>query len=235
MTERRYTDEEVAAIFRDAAEGQRSGVLQRADGDGLTLAEIQSIGRDVGLSADIVTRAALALDLRPQASSETFMALPIGVERSIVLNRTLTDAEWENLVGELRTTFRAKGKLAATGGFREWTNGNLQALLEPTASGHRLRLRTTKGSARALLRGSLAILALAGVTWWASVLSGTLGSSLPGVLLLATTGLGLFASTAFQLPAWARLRGRQMDAIASRVAEPPRGGLLDAGLGAARD
>ena len=221
MSERRYSDEEVAAIFRDAAEGQRSGALQRTDGDGLTLAEIQSIGREVGLAPDIVTRAALSLDLKPLASSETFLALPIGVERTVLLNRTLTDAEWEHLVGELRTTFRAKGRLAASGAFREWTNGNLQALLEPTATGHRLRLRTTKGNARVRFVAAAVMLGSSALTWGSAVLAGRLGPALPGVLLMAAAGVGLFAMTAIQLPSWARLRGQQMDDIAARVALPP--------------
>lgn len=221
MSERRFSDEEVAAIFRDATEGQRGGAVQRSEGDGLTLAEIQSIGREVGLAPDIVTRSALSLDLRPQAASETFLALPIGVERTITLNRTLTDAEWEHLVGELRTTFRAKGRLATSGAFREWTNGNLQALLEPTSTGHRLRLRTTKGNARPMLGASAAMLGMSLVTWGSAVLAGRVGEALPGVFLLAAAGAGVFIATAVQLPSWARLRGRQMDAIAERAAQPP--------------
>jgi hypothetical protein len=205
MTERRYTDEEVATIFREAAEGQRSGALQRTDADGLTLAEIQSIGREVGLAPDVVTRAALAIDLRPQTASQTFLALPVGVERTITMGRTLTDAEWENLVGELRTTFRAKGRIATSGRFREWTNGNLQALLEPTPGGQRLRLSTVKGSARVGVFAGLAVLASAAVVWSSAILAGT----------------------ALQVRSWARLRGRQMDTIATNVAQSAA--LLPAG------
>ncbi len=227
MTERRYTDDEVATIFRDAAEGQRADISQRSETGGLTLAEIQSIGREVGLSPTGVTRAALALDLAPRASSETFLALPIGVERSVALYRTVTDAEWEQLVGELRTTFRAKGKLGATGGFREWTNGNLQALLEPTATGHQLRLRTTKGSARTGMIAGVLLTGSAAVTAASAALAGNVMPALPAIAMLSLTGLGLFAATALRLPGWARLRGRQMDAIALRFAQPAH--LLDSG------
>jgi hypothetical protein len=227
MPERRYTDEEVATIFREAAEGQRSGALQRTEGDGLTLAELQSIGREVGLAPDIVTRAALAIDLRPHASSQTFLALPVGVERTIALGRTLTDAEWEHLVGELRTTFRAKGTIATSGAFREWTNGNLHAMLEPTAAGHRLRLSTIKGSARGAMFAGLALLGSAAAVWSSALLAGNLAPALPGVALLTLGGLGLVAGTALQLRGWSRLRGRQMDAIAMRVAHSA--GALHAG------
>ena len=222
MPERRYSDEEVAAIFREAAEGQRSGALQRTAGDGLTLTELQSIGREVGLAPDIVTRAALALDLRPQAASETFLALPIGVERTITLDRSLTDAEWEELVGELRTTFRAKGRLGANGRFREWTNGNLHALLEPTATGHRLRLRTVNGGARGAMIAGIGTLGTAAVVWSSAVFSGTLGTALPGVAMLTIAGAGLIAATALRLQGWSRLRGRQMDTIATGVAQSAR-------------
>lgn len=229
MPERRYTDVEVATIFREAAEGQRTDALQASDNGGLTLAELQSIGRDVGLSPSIVTRAALALDLAPSAASETFLSLPIGVERSVALHRTVTDAEWEHLVGELRTTFRAKGKLATNGGFREWTNGNLQALLEPTETGHRLRLRTVKGGARIMMVTGMMILGMAAATWMAATLAGDAGASLPGVVLLTLAGLGVIGMTALPLAGWARLRGRQMDGIVNRVAEPA--GLLESGHG----
>jgi hypothetical protein len=227
MPERRYTDEEVASIFREAAEGQRSATLQRTDSDGLTLAELQSIGRDVGLAPDIVTRAALAIELRPQAASQSFLALPVGVERTITLGRTLTDTEWEHLVGELRTTFRAKGRMQASGPFREWTNGNLQVLLEPTSSGQRLRLSTEKGSARAGIFAGLALLGCAAVVWSSAILAGELVRVLPAVAMLTLTGVGLVAGTALQVRGWARLRGRQMDAIATRVAQSVR--MLDTG------
>jgi len=36
--------------------------------------------------------------------------------------------------------FCAKGKLTSEGGLREWSHGTLQALIEPTRTGYRLRL-----------------------------------------------------------------------------------------------
>ena len=66
MTERRYSDEEVAAIFERAAKSQAG--LQRqqqphALQHGMTLAELQQIGRDVGIPPELVARAARDIDL----------------------------------------------------------------------------------------------------------------------------------------------------------------------------
>jgi len=52
----------------------------------------------------------------------------------------------------------------------------------------------------------------------ATLASGTLGHAAPGVALLGLVGLGMIANGAMRLPGWARLRGRQMEALAAEVA-----------------
>jgi hypothetical protein len=221
MTDRRYNDEEVAAIFLAAAEGPQTPPLHAPHEEGLTLADLQEIGREVGIAPDAVAQAARSLDLRGRAASRTFFGLPIGVERAVALNRWLTDEEWERLVVELREVFNAKGTVRSYGSLREWTNGNLQALLEPTASGHRLRLRTVKGNARASMTAGLAAIGTGAAVAAATAVAGQLGHAVPGIVFLSVVGLGMFANGALQLPGWARLRGRQMEGIAARLALPP--------------
>jgi hypothetical protein len=220
MADRRYNDEEVAAIFLKAAEDPQTPPLQPSGDDGLTLADLQQIGSEVGLSPEAVAQAARSMDVRPRAVSRTFLGLPIGVERSIALNRWLTDREWEDLVVQLREVFNARGTMSSTGSFRQWTNGNLQALLEPTPTGHRLRLRTLKASARASIAAGLGTLGATGAVSLASAVGGQLGIAEPGIVMLLIFGIGMVANGALRLPSWARLRGRQMDAITTGLAVP---------------
>ena len=49
----------------------------------------------------------------------------------------------------------------------------------------------------------------------AGAVGGHLGAAMPGVALFAVMGAGMLANGALRLPGWARLRGRQMDAIAA--------------------
>lgn len=147
MVDRRYNDDEVAAIFRAAAEGSESHALPGGHTDGLTLYDLQAIGREVDISPDAVSHAAQSLDRpREPVVSETFLGLPIAVGRIVALNRRLTDAKWELLVVELREVFHARGTVRAQGSLREWSNGNLHALLEPTPTGHQLRLGTSRAT-----------------------------------------------------------------------------------------
>ncbi len=225
MTDRRYSDDEIAAIFQRAAEGPQLPA-QSARTDGLTLPDLQEIGREVGIAPEAIARAAAALEPRPGGMvSRRFFGLPLAVERVVALDRRLSDSEWEQLVVELRQVFNAAGRVRADGTLRQWTNGNLQVMLEPSPTGQQLRLRTVKGNARLWMTAGAGLLGIAGAATLAGAAAGQFADSLSGTLVLWLMGLGLFAGSAIRLPAWARLRRRQMDAIAERVAleagQPP--------------
>ncbi len=218
MAERRYNDKEIAAIFRAAAEeGPQSPQREVARDEGLTLAELQSIGTEVGISSEAVAQAARAVDVRVGAASRTFLGLRIGVARTVNLNRRLTDEEWERLVVQLREVFNARGRTRSDGSLRQWTNGNLQVLLEPTETGHRLRFRTTHGAARASIGAGLAVLGVTAIVAVSGAIWGTLGDAASGIALMAAAGVGMIVSGALRLPRWARLRERQMEALAARI------------------
>jgi hypothetical protein len=221
VTERRYTDTEIAAIFRAAADGPLQPQREVPREEGLTLAELQTIGREVGIAPDAVAQAAHGLDVRVGAQSRTFLGLPIGVARTVDLNRRLSDEEWERLVVQLREVFNARGATRSDGTLRQWTNGNLQVLLEPTETGHRLRFGTLHGGASAMIGAGLVALGVAGFVAIITAVGGHLGDAGAGIAFLSLAGLGMIASGALRLPGWARLRGRQMETIATRVAIPP--------------
>ncbi|HSG49112.1 MAG TPA: hypothetical protein VLA43_14930, partial [Longimicrobiales bacterium] len=150
MTERRYTEAEVAEIFESATRDARRA-LPGADGsgeatDGLTLAQLQEIAGEVGISPEAVARGAAALEVRRASDIQLrrMSGVPIGVSRTVPLARSMTQEEWERLVARLRQTFDATGTVTVHGGLREWRNGNLRVALEPDGDGARLRLQTRR-------------------------------------------------------------------------------------------
>jgi hypothetical protein len=225
MSERQYNDEEVAAIFERAAESEHTA-LPVSGGKGLTLAALQEIGREVGISPESISLAARSLDQAGRPASRRFLGLPIAVGRTVEFDRPLSDSDWERLVADLRTTFEARGSVRYDGPFRQWTNGNLQALVEPTPNGHRLRLQTVKGDARALMNGGGAVLGGAAATLLAFALAGSLSAPgrVAGIGLMALLGLGMVAAGALRVSGWARRRRSQIEAVISRLivtAKPP--------------
>jgi len=218
MSERRFSEEEVAEILKYAAESQHSESNVLPAANGLTLSELTEIGREVGIAPEAMQIAARRFD-RSDRSTRLFLGLPIGVGRTIELDRKLTDEEWDRLVADLRETFDAKGVVKTEGSLRSWTNGNLQALLEPGANGHRLRLRTVKGNAQAMMGGGMVMFVIASVLTAVAAMKGTVADTgfITSVGTVGLTGLGMFSFGALGLPGWARLRRRQMDDVAGRL------------------
>jgi hypothetical protein len=224
MTDRRYTDEEVAEIFRRAT----TEVPARLAGEGgMSLTQLQDIGREVGLAPEVVTEAARSLDAAPPATiTGRLLGLPIAVADGAVLPRRLTDDEWDALVVAARDAFGARGALRQDGGFRQWTNGNLQVLLEPAGEGHRLRLRTLNGNARRLIFVGLGMVSTAlAVSVVVAVVSGNpeMLRNLDGVGILGLVGTAMLARGIYGLRDWARRRQEQFRALTTRAAEMTRG------------
>lgn len=217
MTERRFSDAEVAQIFERAMSGQALQATHAAEG--LTLAELQSIGQEVGIPAAQIMRAALSLSRGEAKQTERFLGMTTGVGHTVHLARRLTDEEWERFIVEVRETFNARGTMSSQGSLKQWSNGNLQVLLEPTDAGHRVRFRTVKGEAPGMIGGGLVIGAVAVLGEVTAVLTGS-GSDL-GLLasfgVLGAIGLGAATTTAFSLPRWASTRKAQMEDLGARV------------------
>lgn len=223
-TPRRYSEEEIAKILEQATEIQATSgrSLTHPEQHGITLQELQEVGDEVGISRELIAQAAAALD-RPTpvvAPTQTFMGVPIGVGRTVELGRNLTDKEWARLVVDLRETFNARGKLRDEGAFRQWTNGNLQALLEPSGDGgQRLRMSTVKGDGRPSL-GLGAVLMGTGVALSGAISvlqTGADPGAVAAFLLISVAGAAMHGLQRFTLPRWAETRTEQMEGVAARL------------------
>jgi hypothetical protein len=106
------------------------------------------------------------------------------------------------------------------GPFRQWTNGNLQALVEPTPNGHRLRLQTVKSDSRAFMTGGVVVLGGATATLVAVAVAGGLNNAgtVTGVGFMALMGLGMFTAGALRVSGWARRRRTQIQEVIARLA-----------------
>jgi hypothetical protein len=220
MSDRRYDEREVEEILRSASEGLPAPRQAASQETGLTLADLQSIGREVGIAPDAVAQAAGAIEVRRGSGQRKFLGIPIGVSRTVDLDRRLTDEEWERLVVQLREVFDAYGVTRVDGASRRWSNGNLQVILEPTETGQRLRLRTVNSGAQTFLTMGTVALGTALAVSIPAAFSGGLAHAASGMGFLGIIGAGLIASTALRVPRWARLRARQMESIAAQLALP---------------
>ena len=235
--ERRYGEDEVAEIFEAASAPVLSNRGEApAPAEGLTLAELQEIGRQVGIPPDRIAEAATSLALRPTpAPRRTDLGMPISAGRTLELPRALTDREWALLVSDLRETFRARGNDNSRGEVRAWTNGNLHAYVEPSRTGYRLRMGTVKGDALGLNRLAGLGVVSGAIVALIPLLGGAGAADLGAGLALGGMGAGTMLFNALRLPRWAREREEQMDHIVERVRELVGPGLVSSGSGSPID
>ncbi|TVP43007.1 MAG: hypothetical protein EA350_14485 [Gemmatimonadales bacterium] len=243
---RRFDDEEVAEILARATQPDRAdhadgGADHRLPGDagGTTLAELQSIGAEVGIAPERIASAAREIQLRAATPPpQRFLGAPRSVSHIVPLPGPLDDAQWDRLVAHLRSTFAAQGKVSQSGAIRSWRNGNLQAHVEPDPDAHpgahpdaaagtgavgatgrawRLRMQTLKGSASP--GGNFGIFAvLFGLVMMVLYVLGGAGTQGllvgAGFTLAGVLNLGYLRAT---LPDWAQTRKAQMEQIAAGV------------------
>ncbi len=232
-SERRFTEQEVAYILERAAVAETASAEQEdasgqearelSDGvsvrpTGMTLQQLTDVAREAGLSPEAVVRAAGAVergDLVP-TTRVTAYGLPIGVGRIVEFSRTVTDIEWERMVVALRETFQARGTMRQEGSLRSWNNGNLTAMLEPTATGHRLRLATRKGDASGMISLGITMFSIAAILAAIVTITSGTGAPIPWWSPGIFVGIGVAAigQVALRLPGWARTRASQMEAFA---------------------
>lgn len=226
-TERRYQDHEVRKII-DLAIGQDDAATPSLpSGDGLTLGQLQEVGREVGLAPSRIAQAVATFDgqgaLLPRTSA---LGLPTSVGSVVSLPRTLTEREWERLVAELRTTFGTKGEVTPHGSLREWSHGSLHAFVEPTASGYRLRLTDSFAAALGVSTVIGGLFLALGLLVTVILLSREDAGLrfLVGAFMSAGGG-GAMALAALSAPGWARRQEQRMEHIsrftAALLAAPP--------------
>ncbi len=228
--DRRYHDDEIAKILDLAVTNEESQRAMTSTDLGLTLAELQAVGLEVGVDPSRIAAAAQTLDTKQSlVPRRTSLGMPVSVSRVIDLPREVSDREWDLLVSEFRQTFAAQGQLAARDGSRVWKNGNLRASLEPTPTGHRLRLETTKGGAENINGLGVGIFSIGIVALATIANSGSSPLAMELVMLWSfAAGIVMLGSNALRLPGWARAREEQMEYIDMRVrrlitAESPDG------------
>src|SRR5512143_768395 len=120
--QRRYDEDEVAQIF-EAASTPAISRGRTPSTQGLTLTELQAIGKEVGIAPEQIAEAALSLERnQPPLPRRSELGMPMTVGYVTDLRRALTDREWAVVVADLRETFGAQGKESSQGETRQWSN-----------------------------------------------------------------------------------------------------------------
>ena len=195
--ERRYTDDEVALILRRAAE--LGGETGPSRSEGLSLAEIQQVAREVGIDPGAVARAAATLQTRKRDRLAAILGGPMHYRLEATMPRRASDADLGRILQSIRRAAGRQGQATQVLDSVEWrTSGERegsQLFVTLTTGGEKTTIEVT-GDRQAtamllyVLSGFAAMIVslIVGVSLeagWAAggVVAGVLG----GVFLLSRT------------------------------------------------
>lgn len=214
MPERRYSDDEVKRILSNAVDSD-AALSQSTAERGMTLAEIESIAAEAGLTPASVRAAATSLDRLPTAPTDVrFFGMRVGVGQSVMLPRSLSDVEWRRLVVLLRDLFQAQGREQEVTGHREWRNGNLRVTLESLGDGAVLQMRTRRGDARSMIAAGTALFFGGSLAAGAAQMANPGMHAIGGPLSFVLGGAVVAGWGAMQVHGWSAARQAQFQQIA---------------------
>ncbi|MDH5804565.1 MAG: hypothetical protein OEZ54_05215 [Gemmatimonadota bacterium] len=119
MTERRYNEDEVALILRNAVDAGTEDVPAAAS-KGLSLSELKEIGAEVGIDAARLEAAATALDRRDVAQTGTVLRIPATMQLERVVGVRLEKDQLPRLLDVIRQELARQGIVEEVLGGFEW-------------------------------------------------------------------------------------------------------------------
>ncbi|MFZ4509063.1 MAG: hypothetical protein ACOYON_15350, partial [Fimbriimonas sp.] len=130
MASRRFTEKEATALLRKAAELQASGTDSSA---GISLDELRAAASEIGISPQTFAAAIEQYDTPEVPAKVGLFGGPSKFVHEQVVEGTLTEDGWEEILTDLRRTFGDQGTVNVRGNTREWM-GHGGGLAEVTFS-----------------------------------------------------------------------------------------------------
>ncbi|MGD8320704.1 MAG: hypothetical protein PVJ02_09625 [Gemmatimonadota bacterium] len=220
MSERRFTDQDVALILKRAAELDRSAAPNSL-ARGLSGSELEEIAREVGIDPRMVARAVAELDDHRRSSSELLLGEAPMHRQTRVVPRALDRSALQSLVAAVDESVPAQGTVSEALGAVRWSASDRilsrQVAIKP--SEHETLIRVEERYTHAI-RGVLhgipsAYGVVFGLAWGLEGIGG-LG---PGLGLAAALGAGGWALGRALWSAVSRRSRRRVHALADRLTE----------------
>lgn len=118
MTERRYDEEEVALILRNAIDPAYRGPSESSHG--LTLAEVKEIAAEVGIDAKVVETAANTLEIRSSRTAHPLLGAPMTYQYEQWVEGRISAEDYADLMLAIRRVMQRHGIVNTDRGELDW-------------------------------------------------------------------------------------------------------------------
>jgi transposase-like protein len=227
---RRYSDDEVEEIVRQAAEEQAAHPTE----EGMSLRTVQQIADDVGISPERVARAARNLEARetarPPAASGPgafWLGSPTVIASERVVDGEVAESAYEEIIAEVQATLATDGEVDTRGRSLTWRTvkpvlGKRRAVqVRVTSRGGKTRIHVQERLGEMAVTLYSSILVGGGIGGVATILGmglGWLGAGLEAGLLSAVWFPGMYVLTRAIFRGVASKKLSNLDELGDRIA-----------------
>jgi hypothetical protein len=224
---RRYTEQEIRTLFERAAERQEQARRAEAASEaGLSLDELQRIGKSAGIDPEHVAAAAGDLEgADPARAADVRWGVPAEVRQTRLLSGLVSDEAWEQMVAELRHTYGEAGVAGQVGRVREWRSASgsekdaVHVTITPEGGGSRIAVaQRMENQQNEVREGVVAITAMV-IALAILLFVGDFPAHYPWMIPLGIGGLGYGGFGGYWL--WLRRHARRQEeefrALADRL------------------
>lgn len=223
-----YSEKEIGTILKRAAELSMSEAASNAGG--LSLEELQQIGREAGLDPDLILKAASELERHTPPREKNLFGGPIRYANDFILEGEIDGATWEEMIAAIRNSFKDPGVVSIRENVFEWTSQGETEKAQVTALLSPGKTKISLFWAEPVLAVPLFIPTLIGTIISLPVTFESLGwTGLPAAALIVSVFMTLFSLSRFAVSRImdkevARIRQLEarLEMIASNRAQPIR-------------
>ncbi len=218
---KRFSEADAQRIFARAAERQHE---QGKAESGLSIEELEEVGRAAGLDPEFVREAAMsALLPDPAATTKTVLGIPLAFRRERFIRGTVTDDTWAQIVMDLRRQFDKPGLVTDIGSLREWrsvasdSQQPVTVTLSPERGGTRVVIEQSQTNTALGLGIATATNAVMGTIFAIMALTGIEGDMfIPAIVML--TFAAVFGGGAYGgMRTYASTQTTKFDATLDRI------------------
>ncbi|MCH8247492.1 MAG: hypothetical protein IH951_13965 [Bacteroidetes bacterium] len=218
---RSYSEKEIGELIQRATELHEEEI--GASEHSLSLKEIEHIASELGVPPEHLQKAALELeDRRNSDKSFSFWGAPFVIDQTRVVNETMTEEQWEDIVLELRRFSGRTGKISELGRARQWMHFVGEGEDGFNFNKTQVTVRPGDGQTSIQIRkhyGGVAIMMYLGAFLWSIfftfiLLHGEGLSDLVNFAIGAGIGLGTLPVVRVSLSLWARRQKERLKRLA---------------------
>ncbi len=127
-----YDEKEIGSILKRAAELSHNDA--GSDSLGLSLEELQQLGKEAGINPDFILKAATEIGAQKSRSEgKNFYGGPVSYSSELVLEGEITASDWEEMLVKVRDCFKDPGIVSTRENTFEWTIQSREQKAQVTA------------------------------------------------------------------------------------------------------